>query len=75
MGSYLIYGKRTQPILNTDTHEYMGPDATFRALDWSGRRVTKLTDAFEYATKEDAQERIDKMGGKPGVVFEIRKAK
>lgn len=72
---FLIYGKRTQPILNTDTHEYMGPDSRFAALDYSGKRVSKLTDAFEYATKEDAQERIDKMGGKPGVVFEIRKAK
>lgn len=73
--SYLIYGKRTEPILNTDTHEYMGPDSRFAALDWDGKRVAKLVDAFEYATKEDAQERIDKVKGKPGVVFEIRKAK
>lgn len=72
---FLIYGKRTQPILNTDTYEYMGPDSRFAALTYNGKRVVKLTDAFEYATKEDAQERIDKMGGKPGVVFEIRKAK
>lgn len=72
---FLIYGKRTEPIFNTDTKEYMGPDSTFRALDAGGKRVNKLTDAFEYATKEDAQEKIDKVGGKPGVVFEIRKAK
>lgn len=75
MSLFLIYGKRTQPIRNTDTGEMMGPDSRFAALDWSGKRVGKLTDAFEYATREDAQERIDKMGGKPGVVFEIRKAK
>ena len=75
MSSFLIYGKRTQPIRNTNTGEMMGPDLTFRALDWNGKRVTKLVDAFEYATREDAQERLDKVKGKPGVVFEIRKAK
>lgn len=75
MPSYLIYGKRTQPIRDTNTGELYGPDSRFAALTYGGKRVTKLTDAFEYATKEDAQERIDKMGGKPGVVFEIRKAK
>lgn len=74
MPTYLIYGKRTQPIYNKETHEYMGPDSRFAALTWDGKRVAKKTDAFEYATKEDAQERLDKTAGKPGVVFEIRRA-
>ena len=71
---YLIYGKRTEPIFNKDTHEYMGPDARFAALDWDGKRVARKSDAFEYATKEDAQERLNKKSGKHGVIFEIRKA-
>lgn len=72
---YLLYGKRTQPIRNTETGEMMGPDSRFAALTYDGKRVAKLTDAFEYATREDVQERLDKIKGKPGVVFEIRKAK
>lgn len=75
MSEWLIYGKRTKPWKdkNNRTHE---PDKTFRALDAQGVRVNKLDEAFSYATKEDAQERIDK--AKPpieGVIFEIRKAK
>lgn len=69
MPTYLIYGKRTQKTVGG------GPDSRFAALTYDGKRVAKLTDAFEYATREDAQERIDKVKGKPGVVFEIRKAK
>ena len=66
--SYLIYGKRTQEVIGG------GPDSRFAALTWDGIRVAKKTDAFEYATKEDAQERLNKIKGKAGVVFEIRKA-
>ena len=58
---YLLYGKRTQPIRNTDTGEMMGPDSRFAALTYDGKRVAKLTDAFEYATREDVQERLDKI--------------
>lgn len=73
--AYIIYGKRTKPIYNTDTKEHMGPDAKFAALDYNGCRVFKLADAGTYATKEDAQEVLDKRTPKDGVVFEIRKAK
>lgn len=73
--SYLLYGKRTLPIEDYSTHEIMGPDKTFAALDWNGVRVTKKSDAFEYATKEDAEERLSKIKLRPGVVIEIRKAK
>lgn len=73
--TYLIYGKRTKPIKNTETGEMMGPDTMFRALTYNGVRVSKLADAGSFATKEDAQEWINKKGHKPGVVFEIRKAK
>jgi len=74
MPQWLIYGKRTLPWKSKDgkTHE---PDKMFRALDADGCRVNKLDQAFSYATKEDAQERIDKAKPREGVVFEIRKAK
>ena len=72
---YAIYGKRTEPILNTETHEYMGPDAKFAALDYDGCRVSKLVNAGTYATKEDAQAVIDSRPTKSGVVLEIRKIK
>ena len=75
MAEWLIYGKRSKPWRDKKGHMHE-PDKTFRALDSVGRRVTSLDDAFSYATKEDAQERIDK--AKPdfeGVLFEIRKAK
>ena len=74
MSRYLIYGKRTEPIRNKDTGEMMGPDSRFCALDWNGKRVARKTDAFEYATREDAEERLNKVKGKKGVVFEIRKS-
>lgn len=75
MAEWLIYGKRSKPWKDRNGRKHEA-DKTFRALDADGRRVTSLDDAFSYATKEDAQERIDK--AKPdfeGVLFEIRKAK
>lgn len=66
--AYLIYGKRTC-LVNGG-----GPDKKFAALDSRGHRVTKLADAMSYATKEDAQTIIDKLG-LDGCEFEIRKAK
>lgn len=75
MSEWLIYAKRTKPWRDKKGIMHQ-PDKTFKAVDGYGVRVTKLTDAFSYATKEDAQERID--NAKPlieGVVFEIRKAK
>jgi hypothetical protein len=73
--AYLVYGKRTQPIWNKNTKEYMGPDARFAALDYEGKRVAKLADAGSFAEKADAEEWIQKKKLKPGVVVEIRKAK
>ena len=66
--AYLIYGKRTSFV---NGH---GPDKKFAALDAKGHRVTKLSNAMSYATKEDAQAIIDKVG-LDGCEFEIRKAK
>lgn len=59
--SYLIYGKREE-------------DKTFKALDWNGNRVKQLPQAFEFAEKSDAQERLDSVILRPGAKFEIRKA-
>ena len=74
MSEWLIYGKRTQPWQDAKGKMHY-PDKTFRALNADGVRVTSLNKAFSYATKEDAQERLDKATPRPGTVFEIRKAK
>lgn len=66
--AYLIYGKRTRLVNNG------GPDKKFAALDAKGHRVTKLSNAMSYATKEDAQAIINALG-LDGCEFEIRKAK
>lgn len=63
---YLIYGKRKNI------------DKTFRALDSNGVRVNKLADAMAYATKEDAQEILDRPNIKEKIEsgqleFEIRR--
>ena len=75
MSSWLIYGKRTGKIENGEPVY----DKMFKALDYNGVRVTKLVDAGEYATKEDAQEVIDTKcsyyADKGLCEFEIRKAK
>lgn len=70
MAEYLIYGKRQGKKVNGEPVF----DKNFKALDSRGCRVTKLSDAMSFATKEDAQEIIDKKGG-PNCIFEIRKAK
>jgi hypothetical protein len=70
MSEYLIYGKRQGQLINgVPTY-----DKTFRALNSSGIRVTKLEEAMSYATREDAQEVINKKG-RSDCIFEIRKAK
>lgn len=76
--SYLIYGKRTG-LLDSKTNK-PAFDKQFKALDSWGVRVNKLRDAMAYATREDAQEQINKpqvqQRIKDGLVqFEIRKAK
>lgn len=77
MIGWLIYGKRTG--LTGKSHKPVF-DKTFRALDSAGRRVTTLTNAMCYATKEDAQFILDKPANKKLiddglVIFEIRKAR
>lgn len=70
MSEYLIYGKRNGQYVNG----FPTYDKTFRALDGFGKRVTNLNQAMSYATREDAQEIINKKGRKD-CIFEIRKAK
>lgn len=72
---FLIYGKCTEPYNGNPLQK------NFKALDGNGIRVNKKTDAFEYATKEDAQEVIDKAikfhadhNLRYPVVFNIRKS-
>lgn len=76
--SYIIYGKCTG-LINPKTNQPVY-HKQFRALDSWGVRVTKLSDAMAYATREDAQEQLDKpkvkQRIKDGLVqFEIRKAR
>lgn len=75
MPQWLIYGKRTGKIENGEPVY----DKTFKALNYSGVRVTKLVDAGTYATREDAQDVIDKKCTdykEAGLCkYEIRKAK
>ena len=69
MAEYLIYGKRQgQKVKGIPIY-----DKTFRALDGFGHRVTNLNNAMSYATREDAQEVIDKKG-RTDCIFDIRKA-
>jgi len=73
--AFLIYGKRTGKI-EDGVPVY---DKMFKALDYSGVRVTKLANAGTYATREDAQNIIDtrcKDYKEAGLCeYEIRKAK
>ena len=76
--AFLLYGKRTG-LVNPETGEPVY-DKTFRALDSFGVRVTKLSDAMSYATKQDIQDLLDKPKTKAAieaglVEFDIRKAK
>lgn len=78
MPQYLIYGKHLTPWIDSKGKS-REPDKTFRALDARGVRVTKLDNAMSYATKEDAQEVLDKPGTKARiekgeVIFEVRRA-
>ena len=53
--AFAIYAKRCGLKVN-NIPVY---DKQFRALDYGGVRVFKLTDAGTYATREDAQEVLD----------------
>ena len=73
MSEWLIYGKHLVPWIDSKG-KMRDPDKTFRALDAHGVRVIKLDNAMSYATKEDAQEVLNKKG-RSDCIFEIRKAK
>lgn len=72
--SYLIYAKRAKEWWGHEDRKWHEPDKTFRAIDYKGMRVNKLSEAATFATKEDAEEFMDRTL-KPGVEWEIRKAK
>lgn len=78
---YLIYGKVVKPYRSI-TGVYHEPQSMFRALNKYGVRVTSLNKAYQYTSKEEAQEIIDKAknnlkksGHDNCVEFEIRKSK
>lgn len=73
--SVLVYGKRTQRWYDSDKKNWNEPDKKFAALNANGQRVTKLNDAFAFATKEDAEQWIKSHDWREGVELEIRKAK
>lgn len=78
MNEYLIYGKHIKPWIDSKG-KMREPDSRFAALDARGVRVSRLNNAMSYATKEDAQEILDKPATKARidngeVIFEIRRA-
>ena len=85
MSTWLIYGKVVKPMPLSDGKggKYMvEPQSTFRALNYRGQRVARLSDAGEYYEKEIAQKVIDKartwwnkQGYGDCVKYEIRKVK
>lgn len=77
MCSWFIYGKRTAPEhWDSVRHRMIPQDKQFRALNIKGERVPRLENAAPFATKEDAQEFLDKIlstrGLQEGVEIEIR---
>lgn len=73
---YMIYGKHTKPWRNS-LGQTKDADIKFRALDYGGYPVTRLANAGIYATREDAQEVIDKCADEndDGLQFLIKKVK
>ena len=85
MSTYLIYGKIIKPVPLSNgkggkiTTE---PQSTFRALNYGGQRVSKLSEAGEYYEKSMAQKVIDyqkkcweKKGYPDHILYEIREVK
>lgn len=73
--AYILYGKRTGKLVNGEPVY----DKTFRALDYFGKRVTKLEQAGTYAERADAEDvikrRCRELIDKGLIEIEIRKAK
>lgn len=58
---FFIYCKRNAPEHYDPRRDCVVPqDKNFRAIDALGRRVTRLTEAICFATREDAEEFIEK---------------
>lgn len=75
MPTYLIRGKRTKRWYNEETHQWVEPDKRFAALDYDGKRVTKLENAGTFAEKADAENWINSHKWRDGVELKIDKAK
>ena len=75
MPQYLIYGKKTKPLWHDKKRRWVDSDKTFKAINEYGVRVNKLSDAFSFASREDAQEFLNAHKPKDGVIFEIRKVR
>lgn len=74
---YVIYGKRIKEYKDEKGYTH-SEDKRFSALDYAGCRVTNLADAGTYATREDAEEKLEKVCDpklSEFVKFEIRKVK
>lgn len=72
--SYAVYGKRNAWV-DTVTHKSHEADARFAALNEKGERVSRLSDALIFYSKEDAKEWIDSHSWRPEANIEIRKVK
>lgn len=85
MDVYMIYGKVVKSMPLPDGKggkKIVEPQATFRALNARGQRVTKLVDAAQYYEKNMAQKIVnkakeywEKQGYSDCIEYEIRKSK
>lgn len=73
--AYLIRGKRTKRWYDSDKKQWNEPDKRFAALDYYGKRVSRLEQAGTFAEKSDAQDWIDSHKWRDGVELKIDKAK
>jgi hypothetical protein len=83
--AYLIYGKVVKPVSLPDGkggRKMAEPQPTFRALNFSGQRVSRLADAGVYEDKSLAEKIINRakkhweeMGYKDCILYEIRRSK
>lgn len=71
---YFVYAKMTKPRRNHQG-QWFEEDVKFRAIDGAGRQVSRLTNACEFTTREDAQDFINSHTWYDGCKLEIRKKK
>ena len=69
---FFIYAKMEKPW--KDYHgKWHDPDKRFSAIDGAGQQVSRLAQACEFTTREDAKNFIESHNWRDGIKLEIRK--